>query len=130
MDDGDVPFDWKDSAITPIFKKGKRSEPGNYRPVNLTSNTCKLMEKVVKVKLEQHLEKHVTGNSQHGFQRGWSPQTNLIEFMDRLTRWVNEGRSVDVIYFNFSKAFDKVCHKRLAVKMEAAGVRGKVKEWI
>ena len=130
LDDGDVPGDWKESAITPIYKKGKRSDPGNYRPVNLTSNTCKLMEKVVKVELERHLENHVTGNSQHGFRRGRSPQTNLIEFMDQLTKWVDEGRSVDVVYFDFSKAFDKVCHKRLAVKLEAAGVQGKVKEWI
>ena len=50
--------------------------------------------------------------------------------MDRLTKWLDEGRSVDVIYFDFSKAFDKVCHRRLGVKMEAAGIRGKLKAWI
>ena len=130
LDGGEVPREWKDSSITPIYKKGKRSEPGNYRPVNLTSNTCKLMEKILKVDIENHLESHVISNSQHGFRRGRSPQTNLLEFMDRLTKWLDEGRSVDVIYFDFSKAFDKVCHRRLGVKMEAAGIKGKLKAWI
>ena len=51
LDEGVVPKDWKESSITPIFKKGQRSEPGNYRLVNLTSNTCKLMEKIIKVPL-------------------------------------------------------------------------------
>ena len=74
-------------------------------PGDLTTNTCKLMEKI-KVPLEDHLERHVIGNSQHGFCRGRSPQTNLLEFMDRLTKWVDEGRCVDVVYFDFSKAFD------------------------
>ena len=129
LDEGVVPKDWKDSSITPIYKKGRRSEPGNYRPVNLTSNTCKLMEKI-KVPLEDHLERHVIGNSQHGFCRGRSPQTNLLEFMDRLTKWVDEGRCVDIVYFDFSKAFDKVSHSGLEVKLEAAGVGGKVKAWI
>ena len=130
LDSGEVPSEWKESTITPIFKKGKRCDPGNYRPVNLTSNTCKLMEKIVKVDIESHLEKHVLGNSQHGFRRGRSPQTNMVEFLDKLTSWLDEGKSVDVIYFDFSKAFDKVCHKRLAVKMEAVGIKGKVKAWV
>ena len=50
--------------------------------------------------------------------------------MDHVTRWLDEGKSVDIVYFDFSKAFDKVCHSRLAVKMEAAGIRGKVKHWV
>ena len=72
LDVGEVPTEWKDSTITPIYKKGRRSEPANYRPVNLTRNTCKLMEKIVKVEVENHLERHVIGNSQHGFRRGRS----------------------------------------------------------
>ena len=130
LDSGHVPKEWKDSTITPIYKKGSRSDPANYRPVNLTSNICKLMEKLIKSGIQRHMEEHVLTNSQHGFRSGRSPQTNLIEFMDQVTKWVDDGKSVDVIYFDFSKAFDKVCHKRLAVKMEAAGIRGKVKAWI
>ena len=130
LNDAEVPEEWKDSVVSPIFKKGVRSDPGNYRPVSLTCNTCKLLEKIIKGEVESHMERHILSNSQHGFRRGRSPQTNLIEFMDHVTKWLDEGKSVDVIYFDFSKAFDKVCHKRLAVKMEAAGIRGKVKEWV
>ena len=130
LDEGEVPQSWKDSVISPIYKKGSKGEPINYRPVNLTSNVCKLMERVLKIGIEEHLEKNVLSNSQHGFRRGRSPQTNLIEFVDKITKWVDEGKSVDVVFFDLSKAFDRVCHKRLAIKMEAVGIHGKVKIWV
>ena len=63
-----IPDEWRVSNITPIYKKGPKSEPGNYRPVNLTSAVCKLMERVVKDELEVHLEQNsLIGASQHGF---------------------------------------------------------------
>ena len=130
LDDGEVPDDWKVSNIAPIFKKGSRTEPKNYRPVNLTSNVCKVMEKLVKMDLERHLERNVLKNSQHGFRRGRSPTTNMVEFLEVTTKWLDEGRAFDVVFFDFSKAFDKVCHRRLPVKLHAAGVRGKAKIWI
>ena len=130
LDEGVVPRDWKESNIAPIYKKGSRAAPANYRPVNLTSNTCKIMERVLKTDIEDHLEKRVLRNSQHGFRRGRSPATNMIEFMNKVTKWLDEGRCFDIVFFDFSKAFDKVCHRRLPVKMHAAGVRGKVKGWV
>ena len=74
LDDAEVPEEWKDSVVSPIFKKGARSDPGNYRPVSQTCNTCKLLEKIIKGEIESHMERHVTGNSQHGFRRGRSPR--------------------------------------------------------
>ena len=74
LDDAEVPEEWKDSVVSPIFKKGARSDPGNYRPVSLTCNTCKLLEKIIKGEIESHMETYVTGNSQHGFRRGRSPR--------------------------------------------------------
>ena len=74
LDDAEVPEEWKDSVVSPIFKKGARSDPGNYRPVSLTCNTCKLLEKIIKGEMECHMERYVTGNSQHGFRRGRSPR--------------------------------------------------------
>ena len=74
LDDAEVPEEWKDSVVSPIFKKGARSDPGNYRPVSQTCNTCKLLEKIIKGEIESHMERHVTGNSQHGFWRGRSPR--------------------------------------------------------
>ena len=130
LDESSVPRGWKESIISPIYKKGDKGAPVNYRPVNLTSSVCKIMERVLKKPIEEHMEKHVLKNSQHGFRSGRSPQTNLIEFMDKVTKWIDEGKSVDILYFDLSKAFDKVDHGRLEKKMEAAGIGGKLKRWI
>ena len=73
MENGRIPDDWRLSNVTPIYKgKGSKSQPGNYRPVGLTSSVYKLMEKVVNRELSNHLEKGVLSNSQHGFRRGRS----------------------------------------------------------
>ena len=130
LDESRVPSGWKESIVSPIYKKGDKGAPVNYRPVNLTSSVCKIMERVLKNPIEEHLEKNVLKNSQHGFRCGRSPQTNLIEFMNQVTKWTDEGKSVDVIYFDLSKAFDKVDHERLERKMEASGICGKIKRWI
>ena len=131
MEEGRIPDDWRLANVTPIFKKGKKAEPGNYRPVSLTNVIGKVMERVVKRGLMEYVEKNkIMANSQHGFRPGRSVQTNLVEFLDGATKWLDEGRSFDVLYLDFSKAFDKVSHKRLLVKLEEAGVKGKVLAWI
>ena len=131
LEHGKIPDDWKLSNVTPIYKlKGSKSQPGNYRPVSLTSNVCKLMEKVVNRALSKHLESGVLYNLQHGFRKGRSCQTNLIEFYDKVTRWMDDGGCVDVLFLNFKKAFDKVDHSRLMVKLAAAGVNGNLWRWL
>ena len=134
LNTGTIPDEWRYIKVTPIYKKGAKSEPGNYRPVSLTSATCKLMERIIKEALEKHLEKNgLIGNS-HGFRYGRSPQTNLIEFLEKLTVWLDEGRSFDVIYLDFAKAFDVVCHKRLIIKLREKGIEGKllalIQDWL
>ena len=131
FDEGKIPDDWRLSNVTPVYKqKGSKSEPGNYRPVSLTSNVCKLMEKLVNRALCTHLESGVLNNTQHGFRKGRSCQTNLIEFFDKVTQWTDAGDSVDVLFLDFRKAFDKVDHSRMMVKLAAAGVHGKLWRWI
>ena len=130
MDESRIPDEWRLSNVSPIFKKGSKSDPGNYRPVSLTSNVCKLMERVVNIFFSAHLNNNVLNNTQHGFRRGRSCQTNLIEFMDQITRWTDEGNSVDIVYLDFSKAFDKVDHGMLMEKLIAAGVGGKLWSWL
>ena len=80
--------------------------------------------------LGDYLNKCVIENSQHGFRRGRSCQTNLIEFNDKVGEWLDEGKSVDILYLDFAKAFDKVDHGRLMAKLAAAGVKGKLWAWI
>ena len=130
LDEAHIPDEWRLSNVTPVYKKGSKAEPGNYRPVSLTSNVCKLMERVVNETLGDFLEKHVLENTQHGFRKGRSCQTNLIEFNDKVGEWMDDGKSVDVLYLDFAKAFDKVDHGRLMVKLAAVGIEGKLLAWI
>ena len=127
----DIPTDWKDAGITPLFKKGKRSDAQNYRPVSLTSIPCKILETIIKEEIISHLDKFALINdSQHGFLAGKSCLTNLLEFMEDVTEIIDRGNSVDVIYLDFAKAFDKVSHKRLLKKLVCHGISGNVGRWI
>ena len=126
-----VPGDWKDANVTPIFKKGSKGSPGNYRPVSLTCVLCKVMESLIRDSIVNHLEQHnLLRNSQHGFLAGKSTLTNLLEYLEELTRLVDQGHSVDIVYLDFAKAFDKVPHRRLIKKCEGLGISGKVLCWI
>ena len=126
-----VPCDWKRANVTPIFKKGSKSDPGNYRPVSLTSQACKVLEAIIRESIVNHLKEHsLLLNSQHGFSKGKSCLTNLLLFMEDVTTAIDEGKPLDVIYLDFSKAFDKVPHQRLLRKLHCHGISGCVAEWI
>ena len=117
---GVVPDDWRRANVTPIFKKGSKTDPGNYRPVSLTSVCCKLLEGLLKTKIMNHLlQNNLVNASQHGFMPGRSCCTNLLEFMEEVTRLVDEGTPVDVIYLDFAKAFNKVPTERLLEKLRS-----------
>ncbi|CAM4643947.1 unnamed protein product [Lepidochelys kempii] len=120
---GEVPNDWKKANVVPIFKKGKKEDPGNYRPVSLTSVPGKIMEQVLKESILKHLhERKVIRNSQHGFTKGRSCLTNLIAFYDEITGSVDEGKAVDVLFLAFSKVFDTVSHSILVSKLKKYGL--------
>ena len=128
---GEVPEDWKMANITAIFKKGAKWDPGNYRPVSLTSQVGKILEKIIKDMVTGYLETNeLIHNSQHGFRRNKSCLTNLLEFMETISERLDKGELVDVVYLDFKKAFDTVPHVRLRKKLEAIGVRGQVLDWI
>ena len=78
-----------------------------------------------------HLEKHcLIKESQHGFVRNKSCLTNLLVFMDEVTNYLDSGYPVDVMYLDFQKAFDKVPHQRLLMKLAAHGLGGDILQWI
>lgn len=117
--------------MSPVFKKGSKSSVGNYRPISLTSIVCKVMESLVRDAKIKHLENHkLIKASQHGFMAQKSCLTNLLEYLEVLTKLVDEGHSIDIIYLDFAKAFDKVPHQRLALKLKAHGISGKILTWI
>jgi hypothetical protein len=131
MLEGVVPLDWKMANITPIFKKGKKSEPGNYRPVSLTSEIGKILELILKDKIVEYLKTNsLIKESQHGFMSRKSCLTNLLEFSEFVSKALDSGEPLDIIYLDFKKAFDTVPHERLLLKIESLGVRGEIVNWV
>ena len=123
--------EWKEANIIPLFKKGSRNKSVNYRPVSLTSVICKLLETIIRYHMMDFLVKHkLINTSQHGFLKARSCLTNLLCFFEEITKWVDDGSPVDVIYLDFQKAFDKVPHQRLILKLKSHGMGNSIINWI
>ena len=131
LSEGTLPTDWKEAQITPLFKKGSKQDPGNYRPVSLTSVVCKILESVIRDKVINHLmTNNLLTSCQHGFVHGRSCTTNLLKTHDDWSKFLDDGAKVDAVYLDFAKAFDSVPHQRLLVKVREMGIDGKVFSWI
>ena len=131
MEESKLPKQWKYANVTPIFKTGKKSSVENYRPISVTSICCRAMEKIIRNAIVNHLEtNNLLSEFQHGFRKGKSCTTQLLECIEDWTKILDENNQLDVIYLDFKAAFDKVPHKRLLKKVWALGIRGKVYNWI
>ncbi|KAF2361031.1 Reverse transcriptase domain [Trinorchestia longiramus] len=131
LETGIVPDDWKLVNVTPIFKKGNKQIPNNYRPISLTSVISKTIERLLKVRITKHLnDQNLINDTQHGFREKRSCLTNLLDFFGEVNRIYDSTKAVDLVYLNFQKAFDKVPHERLMAKVDAHGIRGNYSRWI
>ena len=132
LEDGQLQVDWKKAFVSPIYKnKGNKNHAENYRPISLTSVVCKLMEKFIKEALMHHLNsQNLLSTRQYGFINGRSTTTQLLSYINKCVDVVADKSILDVIYFDFSKAFDTVPHRRLITKLKAYGIHGKTLHWI
>ena len=99
--------------------------------MSLTSVVSKLLETLITDHMVEFLVKHkLINTSQHGFLKARSCLTNLLCFLEEITKWVDDGSPVDVVYLDFQKAFDKVSHQRLLLKLNAHGVINWIEKWL
>ena len=114
----------------PYLKKGVKPQPLNYRPVSLTSVVCKIMESIIRDNIITHMkENNLFSDQQFGFIMGRSTTLQLLHVLDIWTEILDQGGTLDVIYCDFMKAFDKVPHRRLVHKIEKYGITGNILGW-
>ena len=132
LETGSIPDAFLKAYVKPVKKPLKpRSDPASYRPLSLTSNIAKFLEKVVKKQLVYHMEKNnILSNAQHGFRSNRSCLSQLLQHYCDIITSLEEGRIHDVIYLDFSKAFDKVDRHILAKHMRKAAIKEKAATWI
>ena len=131
LNQGKVPEQWKFANVTPIYKKGSKSSPVNYRPVSLTSIVCKLLEKLVAKHILSHAQSNgIIPDQQHGFLSGRSTSTNLLEALNIWIELMQHDIPVDILYLDYAKAFDTIPHQRLLQKLKSLGIQGAILKWI
>ena len=131
MDCSKFPQQWKESLVTPVFKKGNSLDPNNYRPISLLSTPGKLLEKVVCNSFDDHmLSNGILTDRQWGFRRGYSTESLLLHLTESWVSALDRGHTVGVLFIDFRKAFDCVDHIILTEKLKAVGLAGDMWNWI
>ena len=128
---GEVPEEMKKATIVPIKKSGDNTDACNYRPISLTPIIAKMFESIVNDNLSSHIhENNILSSVQHGFTKGHSTNTNLIQFWDHISKLADEKTPISIIYTDLRKAFDSVPHDLLIYKLSKYGIIGKNLKWL
>ena len=122
--EGTVPSDWKNAEIIPLLKPGKPAkDPGSYRPIALTPHLGKVYERVLKNRLEYHLESNnIIPLFQAGFRRGRGCMDHTVKLASHVKKAFAKRRPVAATFFDVKRAFDTVWHKLLIHKLGRLGV--------
>ena len=125
-----VPHSFKQAKVVPIYKKGSKLDPGNYRPVSVLNVLSKILERAVHGQLSDYLEKkNVLFKNQSGFRSRYSTDTCLISLTDYVKKEIQKGNYVGMVLIDLQKAFDTVNHEILLSKLEAIGVKPDSCSW-
>lgn len=121
-----IPRDWKLAKVVPVFKKGDRGNPENYRPISLLPTISKLYEKFLSYQMNNYLESNnVLSNRQHGFRRNRSTETAVLSLTEKITSSLERQNYTTAFFLDLSKAFDTVDHDILLRKLLHYGIVGK-----
>ena len=114
---GIIPQEWKLANVVPVHKKGAKMDVANYRPISLTCLVMKIFEKIIRDEIMLKY-RHLLNENQHGFLPSKSCDTQMLYFQESLMLSLNNDIQNDVVYFDFSKAFDSVNHDILLTKLK------------
>lgn len=126
---GVFPALWKKFYVVPVHKKGRKDLIENYRPIAKLSPIPKVFEAIICDYLSFSC-RSILSSKQHGFIKGRSTVTNLVEFSSFCLNELERGNQVDCVYTDFTKAFDKLSHKVLNFKLENLGLHSHLVQWI
>ena len=129
--EGIFPDMWKQGNLVPLFKKGDKSIPANYRPVSLLSNLGKVLERII----FKHVFNHLYSNNllykyQSGFRPGHSTTFQLIDIFHHICQSFDAKQYSCMVFCDISKAFDKVWHRGLLFKLRQNGIKGRLLAWL
>lgn len=125
------PNKWKLSNIVPIFKKNNPKFVENYRPISLLSVISKIFEKCIFKYLHNYIiSNNIISRHQSGFTKGDSTINQLLFITNEFSQALDHGKEIRVVFFDISKAFDRVWHKGLLFKIQKIGIRGNLLSWI
>ena len=133
LSQGDLPSEWRHAFIVPVYKGNnkERSSPESYRPVSLTSVCCKVMEHIIYSSIMKHLnDNNILSDEQHGFRNNRFCESQLLITINDFATRLNDKEQIDTILLDFSKAFDKVNHYKLGLKLSHYGIKGNCLKWI
>lgn len=129
---GECPSTWKEAILTPIAKPGKdSSSPLSYRPIALTSTLGKIMERMVKFRLDWFLERnHFIHPAQSGFRTGRKTTDHIVQLENAIQSGFANKESTLVVFLDFEKAYDMIWHVGVLIKMQGMGLKGRIIRWM
>ena len=123
-------MDCNSAIVMPIYKKGLKTDPSNYRPISLTCICCKIMEHIVLSHIGKHIAKNnILINEQHAIRNKLSTITQLINTTTDWANTLNNKSQTDIIFLDFNKAIDKISHKLNLSKLHYNGIRNHTLRW-
>jgi hypothetical protein len=129
--EGKFPEILKLSLVTPVFKKGERENPDNYRPISITSPISKILEKAFLARLEKHFDKNkILTDNQHGFKKGKSTVTALFDLVTEVYDCLENKEKINLILYDFSNAFGCLLPELLLKKLEKYGLNDQALSWV
>ena len=119
------PSSWRLSRVRAILHKGNKPDRGNYHPISLLNVPRKVYESIICDQLDSHITKNGLSNKhQWGFTKGKSTELLMLHLTETWKNALDQGKIIGVLFINFKKAFDLVCHQTLALKLQACGISG------